>query len=132
VVVSEDASGAAAHGPYHLIMESIGGNVLTNTLTMIAQGGTLVTFGGSVGGEAVLDPRKLYPIGGASIFGLTVFFELRARGAGVYLSRLVQMVADGKLTPQIEAEAPWTKVADLAQQYLNRQIAGKVVLTIEG
>jgi NADPH:quinone reductase-like Zn-dependent oxidoreductase len=130
VVVSEDASGAAEFGPYHLVLESIGGKVLTNVMTMLAQGGTCVTFGGSVGGEAVLDPRKLFPVGGASVYGLTMFYELRTRGAGYYLARLLRMVADGTLRPQIEAEAPWSKVADLAQQYLDRQIPGKVVLNL--
>jgi NADPH:quinone reductase-like Zn-dependent oxidoreductase len=40
------------------------------------------------------------------------------------------MAADGKLHPQIEARAPWTKIAEVADQYMDRRLAGKVVLQV--
>jgi NADPH:quinone reductase-like Zn-dependent oxidoreductase len=39
-------------------------------------------------------------------------------------------VADGQLRPHIAVEAPWTQVADLAQQLLDRRFLGKAVLHI--
>lgn len=130
VVVSEDVSAAAEFGPYHLVLESLGGRTLAGAMTMLAPGGVCVSFGGSAGGEATIDPRRFYPVGGATIYGFTLFYELRFRPAGVDLARLVNMIADGRLRPQIDVEAPWSKVADYAQQLLDRRVAGKIVLTL--
>src|SRR5215212_8877683 len=47
VVVDESGAAAGEQGPYHLIMESVGGEVLGNALSMLAPGGTCVTFGTS-------------------------------------------------------------------------------------
>jgi len=40
------------------------------------------------------------------------------------------MVANGRLHPQIGVEASWTAIAEVAQRLLSRQIAGKAVLHV--
>jgi len=44
------------------------------------------------------------------------------------LARLVEMVAGGRLHPQIELEAPFDQIAEVANKLYNRGIAGKAVL----
>ena len=44
VVVDESGAAAGEQGPYHLILESVGGEVLGNALSMLAPGGTCVSF----------------------------------------------------------------------------------------
>jgi NADPH:quinone reductase len=64
--IAVDESGAAAeeHGPYDLILESVGGKVLGNVLPMLAPKGTCVSFGVSGGPEVTFDARELYLTGG--------------------------------------------------------------------
>lgn len=54
--------------------------------------------------------------------------ELKCKPASQGLARLAGMVADGRLRPLIEVEAPWTEVGVIAQRLIDRQIAGKAVL----
>lgn len=49
VAVGEDAESFGAFGPYHLILESVGGKVLGDTVGMLATGGICVAFGASGG-----------------------------------------------------------------------------------
>lgn len=97
VVVSEDASAAEEHGPYHVILESVGGVVLGNVLSMLAPGGTCVTFGVSAAPEATFDIRDFFVTGGASLYGFILFHEVQAKPASAGLDRLARLVADGSL-----------------------------------
>ena len=45
VAVDEGGAAAGEYGPYHLILESVGGEVLGNALSMLAPEGTCVSFG---------------------------------------------------------------------------------------
>ncbi|ARV59326.1 alcohol dehydrogenase [Nostocales cyanobacterium HT-58-2] len=130
VVVGEDLSPASEYGPYDLIVESVGGKILGTALGLLAQDGVLVLFGTSGGSEVTFDAARFYGIGGATFYGLILFHELKRESAAVGLKRLVELVAEGKLRPYIEVEAPWTQVADLAQNLLDRHYTGKAVLHI--
>jgi NADPH:quinone reductase-like Zn-dependent oxidoreductase len=128
VVVGEDLSPAATFGPYHVIMESVGGASLAAALTMLAPDGMCVLYGTSASGETTFDARRFFGTGGGSLYGFILFHEIKRQPAGVGLTRLVRLVADGALRPQIEVQAPWTEVADVAHRLFNRQVAGKAVL----
>ena len=129
-----DGSGAAAreHGPYHLVLESVGGDVLGNALSMLATGGTCVSFGVSAAAEVTFDARAFYLTGGARLLGFILFHEVLARPAAGGLDRLTRMVADGRLRPRIEVEAPWTQVGPVARRLIERGYAGKAVLRVGG
>jgi len=42
----------------------------------------------------------------------------------------VGLVADGRLHPRIAVEAPWTEIAQRAEQLLDRRVVGKIVLHV--
>ena len=130
VAVSEDAAAAAEYGPYDLILDSVGGPVLSQAISMLATGGACVAFGGSAGYEASFDVRDFYLTGGASIHGFIIFHEVLSRPASVGLSRLAGLVAEGRLRPRIEVEAPWTEVGEVAGRLLDRGFTGKAVLRV--
>jgi NADPH:quinone reductase len=130
MVVGEGASGAGEHGPYDLILESLGGDALSSALTMLATGGTCVTFGVTSGVEATFDVRRFYLTGGATIYGFIIFHEILTRPAGAGLSRLLRLVAEGSLEPRIELEAPWEEIGDVAARLTARHYAGKAVLHV--
>lgn len=127
-----DDSGASAgeHGPYHLVIESVGGDVLGNALSMLAPGGTCVSFGTSASAEVQFDARALYLTGAARLYGFILFHEVLARPASDGLDRLARMIADGRLNPRIEVEAPWTEVGEVAKRLIHRGYTGKAVLRI--
>ncbi len=128
VVSSVEA--AAAAGPYDHVLESVGGEVLAMALASLAQGGTVVSFGASGGGEATVDIRRFYGTGRATLYGLSVFTELAREPAGLGLARLAGLVAEGKLKPHVALEEPWTEIGSVAQRLIDRDYPGKAVLTV--
>jgi len=130
VIVGEDLSPAAKFGPYDLILESIAGNALAAALNMLARGGMCVLYGVSAGSETTIDAATFMRTGGASLYGFILFHEIRFRSAAEGLGQLVQMVADDKLHPQVELEAPFSQIAEVAHKLYNRGIAGKAVLSL--
>jgi len=128
-IVAAELSAAAAHGPYHLILDSVGGSALAAALAMLRPGGTCVTFGVSEAPTATFDSGGFFRAGGTRLYGLVLFPELRrVEPASEGLAILAGMVARGTLRPRIEIEAPWTDIATVARQLLDRRFMGKAVL----
>ena len=132
VVVDESGAAAGEHGPYHLVLESVGGDVLGNVLSMLAPGGTCVSFGTSAAPEISFDARTLYLTGGARLYGFILFHEVLARPASDGLDRLARMVAEGTLKPRIEVHASWTEVGEVASRLIGRGYTGKAILRVGG
>ena len=130
VVIGEDASAAREHGPYDLVLESVGGEALGNILSMLAMGGTCVAFGVSSAAQTTFDVRTFYFTGGARLYGFILFHEILANPAANGLVRLLRLVADGSLMSRIELEAPWTEIVEVAGRLIDRDYAGKAVLHV--
>jgi NADPH2:quinone reductase len=71
---------AQRFGPYHLILDSVGGKTLSEALS----------------------PLALFQAGGTGVYALALFHELHYRPAAPDLARLVQALADGTLTPTLQ------------------------------
>ena len=132
VVVSEDASAAEEHGPYHVVLESVGGAVLGNVIPMLDTGGTCVTFGVSAAPETTLDIRSFFATGGASLYGFILFHEVLEKPASFGLDRLARLVADGSLRPYVALEESWTEIGGVAERLIGRGFTGKAVLQVDG
>lgn len=130
VVADETGAAAKQGGPFHLVLESVGGAVLGNAVSMLAPGGQMVCYGVSAGGPATFDSALVLRTR-CTISGLAVFSEMNRETASVGLTRLLNMVAAGILKPQISVEAPWTEIGNVAQQLLDRTYPGKAVLLVE-
>ena len=130
VIVSEDLGDARNSGTYDLILDSVGGRTLANALTLLAPNGTCVNFGISGGSEVTFDLRRFFLLGGATLYGFIIFHELKSKSVTEGLARLSRLVVDGRLRPQIDVEAPWTQIGDVAQRLLNRSFTGKAVLHV--
>jgi NADPH2:quinone reductase len=115
-------------GPYHLVLDSVGGDTLHLALQALAPGGACVIFGASSSAETVFNSHRFYQRGGTALYGFYLFDELTRHSTSTELSRLVRLVAEGRLHPYIEVEAPWTEVAERAAQVLERRVVGKIVL----
>ncbi len=130
VAVDEGGAAAGEYGPYHLILESVGGKVLGNALSMLAPEGTCVSFGVSGGPEVTFNTQQLYLTGGAKLYGFILFHEVTARPASAGLARLIRLINEGRLEPRIEVEAPWTDVGEVAARLIDRGYTGKAVLHV--
>jgi NADPH:quinone reductase len=131
VVLGPDLRAAAPSGPFHLILDSVGGSALSAALTMLAPGGTCVTFGVSESATSTIASGEFFRIGGVKVYGLILFYELRrVEPASVGLALLVGLVARGALRPHIAVEAPWTEIGPIARRLLDRDFAGKAVLHV--
>ena len=130
VIVSADLGDALTFGTYDHILDSVGGRTLANALALLAPNGTCVNFGISGGSEVTFDLRHFFLLGGATLYGFIIFHELKRRSVSEGLDRLGRLVVDGRLRPQIDVEAPWTQIGDVAQRLLDRSFTGKAVLHI--
>jgi NADPH:quinone reductase-like Zn-dependent oxidoreductase len=131
VVLGADLKAAAAQGPFHLILDSLGGAALAAALTMLAPGGTCVTFGVSEAPTTTIASGEFFRAGGVKLYGLILFHELRrVEPAADGLALLAGLVAGRVLRPHIAVEAPWTEIGPVARQLLDRSFAGKAVLRL--
>ncbi len=132
VLVGDDASGAAPHGPFDLIVDSVGGRTLSSALDLIATDGLCVNFGASGSGEPTIDMRHFFLTGGARIYGFYLMKELGRHPASVGLARFGALVAAGSVKPHIALEDDWAKIGEVAQALLDRRFVGKAVLRVGG
>lgn len=132
VVVGEDSLPAEPFGPYHTILESVGGASLATALLLLAQDGVCVLYGRSGASESTIDVAQFFLNGGSTLYGFIIFHELKCRPASEGLARLAHLVAAGTLRPHIAVEASWTDIGDVAQQLLDRRFPGKAVLHLDG
>jgi NADPH2:quinone reductase len=124
-IVAPELSAAAASGPYHLVLDS-----LSAALTMLEARGTCVTFGVSGSPTSTFESGVFFRQGGVRLYGLILFHELKSAPAGEDLALLASEIANGRLRPHIEIEAPWTEIDTIARRLLAREFAGKAVLHI--
>ena len=131
VVLGRDLGVAKPHGPFWLILDSLGGSALSAALGMLQPNGTCVTFGVSESSNATFESRAFFGTGGVRLYGLTLFHELMSvERAGVGLGLLAELIAAKKLRPQIAVEAPWSEIGTIARRLIDREFTGKAVLHI--
>jgi NADPH:quinone reductase-like Zn-dependent oxidoreductase len=123
-----------AEGPnFEVILDAVGGPVLGACLQRVAPGGTVVSFASTVTDPVSYPTRQLFSRApGARLYGLYIFAELQhTRSGSADLRRLAELVASGRLDPQIDVTESWDHTADAIQALLDRRVAGKAVLTVE-
>src|SRR6266566_3922018 len=128
VALGRDLAAAKPHGPFWLILDSLGGSALGAALGMLQPGGACVTFGVSEASTTTFESRAFFGTGGVRLYGLTLFHELMSvERAGVGLGLLAELIAAGKLKPQIAVEAPWEEIGTIGRRLIDREFTGKAV-----
>ncbi len=115
-------------GRFDLILESVGGKMLGRLVTRVDPQGTLVMFGNSSDEPTTFNVRDVYNDALVRLQGFELFFGGDPFGRD--LGYLASIVADGKLDPQLGAELPWEEITEAMDRLQNRDVAGKVALTI--
>jgi NADPH2:quinone reductase len=131
VVLAAELGAAKSHGPFHLILDSVGGGALAAALAMLAPGGTCVTFGVSEAPISPIPSRDFFATGGATLYGLYLFDELRrTEPAAAGLALLAGLIERGLLRPHVAIEARWDEVGAVARRLIDRDFMGKAVLHV--
>lgn len=131
VVVGPTLEAARAFGPFHLVLDSVGGSALGAALTMLQSGGTYVTFGVSEASSVTFDSAAFFCPSGGTLYGMVLFDEMaKSESAAMGLALLADLTDKRILQPRVEIEAPWTEIATVARQLLDRSFSGKAVLHV--
>lgn len=131
VVVGPSLEAARASGPFHLILDSVGGSALSAAMSMLHPNGTCVTLGVSEGSAVTFDSGAFFRAAGARLYGMMLFDEMvKSEPAGTGLALLADLVDRKTLQPRVEVEASWTEIAAIARQLLDRGFSGKAVLHV--
>lgn len=129
VIVGETLAAAGPFGPFDLVVDGIGGSALSAGLTMLRRNGVCVTYGATEGEDVRFDSTVFFRASGTTLKALVLGDDLAAtEPAADGLVILLGLVKAGRLRPHIGIEAPWTDVADIARQLIERRFSGKAVL----
>lgn len=121
-------------GPtYDVIVDGVGGPTLGAALCRVAPNGTVVSFASTVDEPVSYPTREFFARApGARLYGLYLFSELERTGsAGADLRRLAELVAAGKLDPQVALSASWKDAGSAIEALVGRRVNGKAVLRVD-
>lgn len=121
----------AAEGRYDLILESVGGASLEAAVGLVAPGGLILVFGNSSGEPAQISFADFRGAAGAAVEAFFVYESGDPPSFGHDLQLLADMVADGRLHPQVGLEVPWSEAGTAFEALARRQINGKAVLVVD-
>jgi NADPH:quinone reductase-like Zn-dependent oxidoreductase len=118
---------------FAVILDAVGGPVLGAAVQRVSPRGVVVSFASTVPEPVGYPTRELFARApGATLRGLYIFAELdHTRTASTDLRRLADLVAAGRLDPQIDRVGPWTDAPEAIRGLLGGQVAGKAVLTVD-
>jgi NADPH:quinone reductase len=120
------------HADFDVILDAIGGPVLGLCLQRVVPRGIVVSFASTLTDPVAYPTRELFSRApGARLYGLYIFAELQhTRSASADLRRLADLIAEGRLDPQIDVTLPWDQAGEAIEALLDRRVAGKAVLTV--
>ena len=116
-----------ATGRYSLILESGGGNSLSEAVKRIEAGGTVVVYGNSSAAATTISFQDFRAAQNSRIQSFFYFTSGPEEQFAPDLALLVSLVADGNLRPVIGIERNWTELGTVSEALRNRQVSGKAV-----
>lgn len=122
--------GADPEEPVDILLDSCGGDVLTQAFQSVAPGGNVVAYGNTARAELrlPLDWGRARP--GVSLHYVFLFDEITRHDVGHDLAFLLQLVTEERLDPQVALVGSWTDPEGALRRLERRQVNGKVVLAL--
>jgi NADPH:quinone reductase-like Zn-dependent oxidoreductase len=114
----------AEYGPYDVIFDHIGGEILNASIPVIAERGRIIAIG--------------YTLSDKVTFSLFDLFRSQASIAGSYMGNLanlqsvLRMVATGRIRPVVDEVVPLSKARHAHELLESRKVIGKIVLSVGG
>lgn len=117
---------------FDLVLESIGGNILAQSLTHLAPGGTVVSIGASSDEKTNFDVLGLVRKGAIKLYALSLFQEMELQGMGTrQLAMLLDLLASHRLDPQIDQQRSWRHMGEMLAALGDRRIDGKAIAIVD-
>jgi len=116
-------------GPFHLVLDGVGGDLVAQAIRRMAPAGKLAWFG-NIGGPARLELSDFFrhaQAWNAQIVGFISPVPEEALGAD--LAILTDLMTDGRLRPHVGLVLDWTKTPEAFEALTQRGFRGKAVLT---
>ncbi|RJL23088.1 alcohol dehydrogenase [Bailinhaonella thermotolerans] len=113
--------------PVDLILDNVGGPQLAAAWELLAPGGSVQNIGWASDQPAVFEPYSLFFVGEPKT--MMTFGDVRKVGPD--LGTLLEFMAGGRLSPEVDWRGSWERVTEAARALLDRRIAGKAVLDVE-
>jgi len=116
-------------GPFHLVLDGVGGSLLAQAVHRMAPGATLVAYGRAGNPASQISIGDFYrQAWNARIIGFISPVPEETKGED--LAILAGLVADGHLRPRIGLALGWEETAEAFAALSRREVRGKAVLTI--
>jgi NADPH:quinone reductase len=117
-------------GPFRLVLDAVGGDVLTDAIGLAEPGAEIVLYGNRGGQAAEFALRDFYRVGAFNARVTAFISTVPEETKGADLAILAGLVADGRLWPRIGWTAGWTRTADAFAAMARREFRGKAVLIV--
>jgi NADPH2:quinone reductase len=119
-----------ALGPFHLVLDGVGGPQLAQAVHRMAPGGTLAGYGRVGNAASEISISDFYrQAWNARIVGFISPVPEETKGED--LAILAGLVADGRLRPRVGLVLDWERTAEAFAELSRREVRGKAVLTID-
>ncbi|MFP6690283.1 MAG: zinc-binding dehydrogenase [Alphaproteobacteria bacterium] len=103
-----------------LVIESVGGDVLVQSIDAVCENGRLITCGAHAG--------EVVPINVIELFRKHMMLHGSHFAGKREVAHVLKLVDEGKLTPVINAVMPFSEVHEAARKTAERDVFGKMVL----
>jgi NADPH2:quinone reductase len=117
--------------PFDLILESVGGESLTQALRLVAADGTVVMFGNSSGQDSSVAFGRIMGRPHARLYAFFIYASGEPPTFGADLALMAAEVATGRLQPQVGLEASWRDPMSALEALRERSLEGKAVLLVD-
>src|SRR3989442_2343756 len=111
-----------------IVIDGVGGEVLSEALTTLAPGGSLTTLGYSAGRKTTIDVTNLI-WQRASVKSFLLFAQPQAAWADAW-NAIVSLLRSGAIKPIVAQTFPLAEAADAVRYLVESRPFGRVVLTI--
>lgn len=132
-LADEVSVGLPSEGSFDIILECIGGQVLAGCFALVADYGTIVSYGNASGEQTCFDAGPAWRKPCSALRGLSLHGELARRPSmSEGLSQLVDLLAAGKLRTDIVLDVGLADVLMGCDALTDRKVDGKAAIRIGG
>ncbi|MFI7133867.1 zinc-binding dehydrogenase [Nonomuraea sp. NPDC050153] len=125
------ATADEAEGPFDLVVDLVGGDVLSRAMSLVAEDGVLASLAQTVPETASVPSFWFAMHPGARLVSVTNTRGQREAGRGVRrLELLAQLAETGRIDPHVTGAASWEEAADLLAALGARELEGRTTLRI--
>lgn len=130
VVVDSEGSKIADIGPYRLVVDGLGNALTSKAIHSLTPDGRAILYGVTAGHELSLNAGFMLGSGRGRVEGFNLYRESEVESAARGLERLLKLLAQGRLSVQIEREVSWKEAPQAARELMERKFGGKAVVAV--